>query len=149
MEFVEVDQSTKVEQSGPTVLAFANSITHAIVIPSSVKQEIFQRLRKRGKVKVIAQLLLFSAGLYLLLKDHIAQIDCVVIDREYSGHEHDIKFFLLQNFRRMGQEVASHKIRFALVGRKSAAHHKANSVHSGKDRDFTRVTLEEIIVLLK
>ena len=36
---VEVDQSNKIEQSGPTVLAFANGNSSAIVIPSIVKNE--------------------------------------------------------------------------------------------------------------
>jgi hypothetical protein len=145
---VEVDQSTKVEQSGPTVLALANGISYAVLIPSSVKQEVFHRLRRRGKVKIIAQLLLFSAALCLLLKDHINQIDYVVIDQEYTGHDHDVKFFLLQFLRRMGREVAPNKIRFALVGRKSSAHYKANSVRSGQDLNYVKITLQEILSLL-
>lgn len=145
---VEIDQSTKVEQSGPTVLALANGITYAVLIPSAVKQEVFLRLRQRGKTKVIAQLLLFSALLCLLLKDNIDQIGYVVIDQEYSGREHDIQAFLLQNFRRLGREVSPNKIRFAQVGRKSPAHYKANQVRSGKDRDFQRIRLEDILTLL-
>lgn len=66
---VEVDQSIKIEQSGDTVLAFADGISHAIVVPSHVKTEGFRALRRRGKSKEIAYLLLFSASLYLLLKE--------------------------------------------------------------------------------
>lgn len=145
---VEIDQSTKVEQSGPTVLALANGITYAVLIPTSVKQEVFLRLRQRGKTKVVAQLLLFSALLCLLLKDHIDQISYAVIDTEYSGREHDIQSFLLQYFRRMGREVSSNKFRFAQVGRKSPAHYKANQVRIGKDKDFQRIRLEDIRTLL-
>jgi len=44
---VEVDQSRKIEQSGPTILAFSDGISHAIVVPSTVKTQALRALRDK------------------------------------------------------------------------------------------------------
>lgn len=91
---VEVDQSIKVEQSGSTILAFSNGISGACVIPSTVKNYIYKALRTRGKSVQTAYLLLFSAGLFLLLKDYLQIASRIEIDIEYQGKENDIRGFL-------------------------------------------------------
>ena len=68
---VEVDQSRKIEQSGPTVLAFSNGISHAIVIPSSVKTQSLRALKDKRKSTKEARILLFATCLYVLLKDYL------------------------------------------------------------------------------
>lgn len=91
---IEVDQSIKIERPGDTVLAFANGISHAIIIPSQVKTEAFRALWKRGKSRKIARIMLFSACIYLLVKDSLPDIQRIIIDEEYTGQEANIRSFL-------------------------------------------------------
>lgn len=93
---VEVDQSTKIEQSGPTILAFANGISGAIIIPSSVKHAAFKLLRSAGKSSEITKWMIFAVGLYLLLEAYWPKLTHVTIDVEYAGKNNDIKASLLR-----------------------------------------------------
>ena len=65
---VEVDQSIKIEQSGPTVLAFSNGIAGAIMIPSDVKTEAIRLLVYRKRTNLEARMIVFAAGQTVL--DH-------------------------------------------------------------------------------
>lgn len=140
---VEVDQSIKVEQAGATVIAVANGIAHAIVIPSHVKTACFEALRERCKSKQVGQLLLFAACLYLVLEDYLRELDRVLIDIEYFGKDAEIKAFLLRYIRRKVPRFEAEKIAFKNVGRSSPADRKARAVRQGKDRKYRRVKLEE------
>ena len=146
---VEVDQSGKIEQSGPTVLAFSDGISHAILVPSEVKTEGFHTLRKRGKSREIALLLLFSACLYLLLKGHLDQLQKVIIDEEYTGQEDNIKSFLLEYAKRRGQFWEPERVDFARVGKGSPADKKARAVREGKDKGYREIALEELLELVE
>jgi len=145
---VEVDQSGKIEQSGPTVLAFSNGISHAILIPSGVKREGFRALLRRGKTKDIARLLLFSACLYLLIKDHLDHLQKVIIDEEYTGQEGNIRSFLLEYIKRDGRFFEPENIDFARVGKGSPADQKARAVRAGRDKGYRKVTLKELLELV-
>ncbi|MGA9348062.1 MAG: hypothetical protein WBW48_04565 [Anaerolineae bacterium] len=57
MPNVEVDQSGKMgDLAIHTVLAFANDIEYAVLIPAGVKRAIVQKLRAQGKSKIRAEL---------------------------------------------------------------------------------------------
>lgn len=145
---IEVDQSRKIEQSGPTVLAFANKIAHAILIPQRVKRAGLHALRGEGKTKDEAQLILFAAGVYLLLENHLDQIGEVVIDVEYTGRERDIKSQLLRYIRRYVGQFDPEKIMFRRITKKSPADHKARNVRQKKDKDYRKITMKELLGLL-
>lgn len=145
---VEVDQSVKIEQPGSTVLAFSNSIDFAVVISSIVKQKAIQRLRVRGKSKDMAHILVFAAGVYLLIADFLDELNLVVIDTEYVGHDALIKAFLLRHIWQRQPDFDGCCITFARVGKKSPAHSKANAVRRRKDKDYRRVELQEMLRLL-
>lgn len=142
---VEVDQSVKIEQSGATVLAFSNGIAWAILIPSDVKTEAIRRLVYRKHTNLEARLIVFAAGLYLLLKDRLAELGQVVIDVEYEGQEANIKAALLRYIWRSAPGFDGDSIIFRRVGKKSPADAKARAVRTGRDRRFKRVTLEELL----
>ncbi|MFQ5854881.1 MAG: hypothetical protein ACE5LU_04460 [Anaerolineae bacterium] len=79
-----------------TVLAFSNSRRYAIRIPATVKRAALHALRQRRKPsasKKTIYLRLFTAGLYLLLRDHLDAIDHIIIDHGVSwprsGHSRD------------------------------------------------------------
>lgn len=142
---VEVDQSIKIEQSGATVLAFANGVSHAIVIPGRTKVAAYKLLLLKGKTPAVAYLLVFAACLYLLLKDHLDQLHRVVIDQEYVGQETNLKSFLLEYLKREGYGFEADQITFALVGKHSPAHRKAEQVRVRKDPQYRRIRQAELL----
>lgn len=146
---VEVDQSTKIEQSGPTILAFANGKTDAILIPSSVKTSAYKALQATGKSPEAARLLLFAACLFLLLAPYINSFTKIVIDREYYGHESNIKSFLVEYLKKAGYRVDKLDIRFNLIGKKSPAHLKAWNVKQRVDKKYRKVRLSELWEVMK
>lgn len=145
---VEVDQSIKIEQSGPTVLAFSNGIAWAILIPSDVKRAAMRAVANRGKPTYEAYLYVFAAGVYLLLRDYLPQIRRITIDIEYEGKEGKIRSVLLEFIRKQMPDFESDTIIFAHVGKSSPADAKARAVRTGGDRRFKRVTLEELLEVL-
>lgn len=145
---VEIDQSIKIEQSGDTVLAFSNSISHAIVIPSKVKREGFRALKEKGKSKERAQLLLFAAGVFLLLEDYLDQLERVEIDVEYTEKDADIKSFLLRLIWARSPTFEPERIIFRRVGKGSPADKKARAVREGRDKDYRQITAKELLSLV-
>jgi hypothetical protein len=146
---VEVDQSIKIEDTGATVLAFANGIAAAVIIPGPVKRAALNALLLRGKSRQIARLMLFAAGLALLLQDHLDDLERVVIDIEYEGQEAPIREFLLIYIWRTRPAFEPWRITFKQVGKQSPAHTKANAVRQGKDRGFRKLKEDEMLALLR
>ena len=146
---VEVDQSIKIEQSGPTVLAFSNGIAGAIMIPSDVKTEAIRRLVYRKRTNLEARMIVFAAGLYLLLRDRLGELGRIIIDVEYEGQEENIKAALLRYIRRTAPGYEADRIIFQRVGKKSPADAKARAVRTGRDRGYRRVTLGELLEVFR
>lgn len=129
---VEVDQSGKIGDTRvATVLAFSNEESCAILIPATVKRACLRELRKQGKMGTTLYIHLFATGLYLLLRDHIRNLEYVVIDVEYPGHEAKIKQHLLNLLWRYGASASGEIISFQPIGKKSNAYTKALSVFVG------------------
>lgn len=146
---VEVDQSIKIEDKGATVLAFANGASYAIVIPMPAKRAALNILLLRGKSREIARLMLFAAGLCLLLQDHLDQLESVAIDVEYEGQEARIREFLLIYIWRTHPRFEPWRITFRQVGKHSPAHKRAEAVRLGKDRRYRKVTEGELVALVR
>lgn len=91
------------DTKGPTYLAFGNSEQRVIIIPAAAKREIITWLRAKKKFKPASYYRIFAAGLFLLLKDHLAKATTILIDNEYKGHEGKIKDMLLDFAQRFGQ----------------------------------------------
>lgn len=142
---VEVDQSGKIgDTKVPTVLAFSDGESYAILIPATVKRKCLQELRRRGKAGTSLYLHLFTAGLYLLLKDHIQNLNLIVMDIEYPGHEVKIEEQLLNQLRREKAAVTGVKFDFLHIGKKSRAHEKALAVFNGDSRPNRTIGYREI-----
>jgi len=142
---VEVDQSVKIEQSGETVLAFANGQKAAIVIPQRVKRAAFATLIAKGKSRNTATLLLFAACLYLLLKNQLKKMKKIIIDVEYEGKDTDIKAFLLRYIRRTTSDFDEEMIVFRRIGKHSPADQKAREVRKRTDKDYRKIVLKELL----
>lgn len=146
---VEVDQSGKIEQSGPTVLAFSDGISDAVLIPSAVKTQALQVLMDKGKPRKDARILLFATCLYVLLQDYLDQLQRVEIDVEYTGKDADIRASLLRLIWRKRLAFEPEKIVFRRVGKGSPADKKARAVRAGRDRVYRRITFRELLKLVE
>ena len=65
-------------------------------VPLLLAVPIQAELKSRGKSKQTAQLQLFAACLFILLRGHLDKLRQIVIDVEYNGNEATIKAFLLR-----------------------------------------------------
>ena len=146
---VEVDQSIKIEDAGDTVLAFANGISHAVVLSARVKRNIFQTLVNRGESREVARLMIFAGGLFLLVEDYLDQINRLVIDTEYTGKEAEIRALLLRHIWRKVPIFDPQRIMFEQVGKKSPAHKKAEAVRKKRDAEYRRISPKELFQLLE
>lgn len=81
---------------GPTYLALSNSTEHVIIIPAKVKREVIAWLKRKRKFKPAVYYQLFAAGLFILLKPYLSTAKRILIDNEYTGHDGEIKAYLLQ-----------------------------------------------------
>ena len=145
---IEVDQSRKVEQTGPTVLAFSNDEQGALLVPAAVKREILRRLREQGRKKRSSVHMVFAALVALLLGDVLKQGVWVTIDKEYPGHDARIRSQVLVHLCRLGVEATADMITFGPVGKASTAHHLANSVYRGEGEPDRCATVREVWGLL-
>ncbi len=145
---LQVDQSRKVEQSGPTTLAFSNHEYGTIQVSAKVKRRVLRLLREQGRNRQTTVYLVFSALLALLLRDVIGRADRVVIDDEYTGHRGLIKFQVTHYLRKLGVKVATDVITFGFVGKHSPAHDLAIEVFRRKRTPDRRVTFAELWALV-
>jgi hypothetical protein len=70
---IQIDQSIKVEDTGASVWAFANSEECAIVMPARVKRRALEIIRVglRSRSRKIATFKLFAIGVFLVVEDFI------------------------------------------------------------------------------
>ena len=142
---VEIDQSGKIEETRKnTVIAFANGISYAVLIPAKVKRQLQEVFRRQGKPRLFVYRT-FAAGIFLLIKNHLPKIKDLVIDTEYIGHEKQIKEMVLEMIRRRG--LAEPNIYFQRIGNKPKVHYAAYEVFSKKKKADFVVSFEEIVVL--
>ncbi len=145
---VHVDQSGKIEQTNfPSVIAGSNEEQRALLIPAQAKREILERLKRRGHESKAAVLMIFAAGLALLLRDW-QQASIILIDDEYTGQQPAIKSRLLLYLERSKAAVSPDVIRFGRVGKSSPAHRLAIAVHRGRRAPDHIVTTGELWALL-
>lgn len=150
---IEIDQSVKIEQSAQdTILAMANDLTRAIIIPANVKRIALNDMRRQGKNQRTAYYKLFAAGLFLLLKPRLQTIcqqdEIIVIDTEYVGKEAAIKGMLLRYIQQQGISIPKNHIYFAQVGKSSSAHIVGWQVQRKLRNADEVISLEEIRTLL-
>jgi hypothetical protein len=132
------------DQSGDTTFAFSDEVQRVILLKQSVRDECLEKLS--GK-KLKKQLRLFAGCLYLLIEDYLQEIEKVIIDQEYPGHEEEIKWILLNILKEHfpNREI---RIEFRSLGKRSPAHLIALKTLR-KEREANRVlTAKEILSTL-
>lgn len=149
---VEVDQSNRVDESGPTFVALANDSIYAIKVPSAVKEAGRIALRGRGIRPNLIDPFLWAGCAFLLLKPHLKKVakqtSKITIDNEFEGYENDIKDEILRLIRIHYQHISAQKVVIDYIGKKSPAHKKALAVKRGKkDKADRTVTVKEMMRL--
>ena len=141
----EIDQSGKIEDTNKlTVVAYANGKIKSVKIGSTEKQKLLKVVRTLDYPKQTYVYKIFAALIYFLLADE--DIDYVIIDREYLGHEITIKGFLMYLLNKNGRNVPF--IAFGHIGKSSPAHKAAIDIFRGKKEADLVVNAKEILKLL-
>lgn len=142
----QIDQSGKIEQTNrQTVVALANGKKKTIKITSVEKQKLIKTILELDKPKKKYVHKIFGALLFLLLKDEGIK-ESIMVDKEYYGHEPDIKNILLQLFEKY--QLKSPEIDFGLVGKKSPAHDSGIRVFRKEDKAVLVVKAKDILEVL-
>lgn len=142
---IEIDQSGKIENtSKDTIIAFSDGIKKAIRIRSNDKREIQAIFRESGRRRIFIYKL-FAILIFLLIRDHLKELDEIVIDEEYSGRESLIKTYLAQQIRKVNPSFDLQLISFGRVGKKSGAHFRASEVARRKRNADIEVGMEDVL----
>lgn len=142
---IYIDQSNKIEQTKKhTVVAFANSKQKAILIEAKEKRKL-ENIFRQGVKPYIFRYKTLAILIYLLIKDDLSKIDCIIIDTEYTGKEPLIKDFLIQIIRKKtNAKITKDDIYFSLIGKKNKAHEKAINVFRKKEGAEKTATCKDI-----
>jgi len=138
----QIDQSNKIENTAKTTyLALTNSKTFITSISAKDKQTLKLYFRELER-PLIFRLFTFSvlcAKVMIKLNNESIQID-----REYKGHEVDIKSFITQILTIWGHEIPS--ISFTEIGKGAKAHAAAYKAAEKKQKGEV-VTSKEVLIL--
>lgn len=145
---IEVDQSIKVEDPGDTVLALSNNIDFAILIPDAVKKAAKRELNSRGVSGPTRTLRMFSAALFLLLRNYLDDVSLVTIDDEYGGHSKEITHLLLRLIWRVKPDFPKDCFEIREITRKSPAHRKAWETKQGNMKPNKKIKAGEFLAAL-
>jgi len=143
---IEIDTGSRLDQSGATTFGFSDKIQRAIRLKQRVRDQCLQAL---GGEKLSKELRVFSACVYILIKDHLEEIEEVIIDNEYYGHERDIKKILLNLiWKHSDPNFSEKRIKVESIGKRRPAHEVAWKTLKGKRRADKVVQVQEILGLL-
>ncbi len=142
---IQIDQSGKIEQTNKdTILCISNHTWDSVLIPSKVKRQLQELFRKNGRIRTFI-LVTFCAGLSILIQRN-KSYPLIIIDREYFGHEHEIKTTVLQM---LDNNTSIPRIEFDLIGKKAMAHNRAYAVATKKMEPGKRITLIDLMRQIK
>ena len=146
---IEADQSGRIENlTQDSVLAFANKASSSVFFHRREKRKCLIVLRRRYRVVKNWPLKIFSACLFLLIKDFLDEIDILIIDIEFSGREGDIKGMLLRHIRKIRPDFSKDRIQFQNIGKKSKAHIIAYKIYKREAGADRIIKAEDVLSLL-
>ncbi|MFH1713419.1 MAG: hypothetical protein ABH896_04550 [Candidatus Jacksonbacteria bacterium] len=143
---VQIDQSGKIEfTSKHTVLALSNKYNHSILISAKVKRRAQEFFRKHGRPNLFVYQT-FAIGVYLLLRTKLNEIDAVIIDQEYPGHEKTIKSMICELLSL--SKLKMPEIIFQRIGKASNAHKMAYDCFVKKVKADKIISYKEMVELI-
>lgn len=146
MKYIEIDQSIKIDDTnGDTILAYSNEKYFSVLIPASIKRELFKSLYEKQKNKVIFKIKLFCSGLFYLIEGIVKEDIIITIDNEFDGRENDVKGILLNLIWKINPKFDKRDLRIKEIGKKSRAHEIAKKVHNKQLKSNKIITKQEIL----
>jgi len=80
-----------------------------------------------------------------LIKDHLKEINQIIIDEEYPGWGFQIKDYLLTEIRKIKPNFDKNNISFNRIGKKSKAHLRAYEITIGKRQPDIKAREQDIL----
>lgn len=146
MKYIEIDQSIKIDDTNDdTILAYSNEKYFSVLIPISIKRELFSSLYNQQKNKVIFKIKLFCSGLFYLLKDTIQEDVIITINNEFDGRENDVKGIMLNLIWKVNPRFDKRDLRIKEIGKQSRAHEVAKKVHNKQLQPNKIITKQELL----
>lgn len=144
---IEVDTGSRLDQSGDTAFGFSDHSQRVLVLKQISRDEC---LSKMAGARLNKELRLFSACVYLLIKDNLKELEEVQIDEEYSKHDRDIKRHLANLIKRYSPniEFKEENIKIKAIGKKSQAHKVAWQTLRGERKAEEIIETKEVLGLL-
>ncbi len=145
---IEIDQSGKIEDTERlTVIAFSNSINRSLLISAKDKRSIQSIFRKINQPRRFISKV-FAAAIFVLIKDHLDSAHTIVIDKEYPGHEAEIKRYIYDICNKEGYTLNKHQIQFGNIGKRSPAHSVAYLSYKARKADIHLSAKDLLNILL-
>jgi len=138
----QVDQSIKIENTNKTTYVAISNGSSLVVSISSKDKKLLKLFFRKLNRPLIFRLFTFSVLCAKVILE--AQATKVIIDREYIGHEIDIKSFMVQITSIWNYNGVS--ISFKNIGKSSSAHEKVYKAYKTKKSD-TKVKANEVLIL--
>jgi hypothetical protein len=149
MHHVELDQSGRTEkQNEPSALAFGNGIHASIRLSGKTKRAMYAVLKARYTRLPNLHLRVFVAAVFFLIKRHLKQLASITIDREFDGHDNELKSLLLRHIWTVVPDFPQESITIASIGKKSPAHDLAHRVFLKKQPPDQEVQPDDLLPLI-
>lgn len=141
----QIDQSGKIEQtSKPTIVTLANGNVKTVKITGVEKRKLIKAMLQLDYPNLNYMQKLFAAMIFVLIKD--AKLTEIAIDKEYPGHEADIKNMLLGFFGKF--RSAAPEISFVLVSKKVKAHIHGIETYRGNLKPNITVNSRDLLKVI-
>lgn len=144
---IYIDQSGKIEAtSQPTILAFTNSQHFTIKITPRTKKQIQNIFRRQGRNRLFIDKT-FATLIFILIKNYLKNIQQIIIDTEYPGHEKLIRDIVIEHIRKANLHEPT--IIFKRIGNRPEVHYLAYNVFVKKKKPNKIINFSEIMALIK
>jgi len=149
MHHVELDQSGRTEKlNQPSVLGFTDGIASSILITAKEKRRLYAVLKARYRKLHLVHIRVFVAAVFVLIQDDLTRITTLTIDREFDGHEANIKAQLLRLIRTIAPDFPAEAIVIQSIGKKSLAHDLVHKVFLKKQPPHRVVNANHLLPLI-
>ena len=148
MAKIEIDQSGKIESTNADTV-IATSGGDSLLIPAAIKRECLLEMRRQGDYIKHSQIILFTVGVFLLVRDKTKKGSTLVIDEEYKGNGGLIREHLINLMKRSNRKIDPDSIQMGHVGKKSKAHELAIATYRKERKPTRTTTTQELLAELK
>jgi hypothetical protein len=148
---IAIDQSPRIENwTKDSVIAFSNTKQRALILTSQLKREALAVLKERDKTEDTAKWMILAAGIFLLVQSDLAQMDAIVIDREFDDCTMArLLHWLWIKIKKQRPAFGLAQLSYRSLRRKNPAHYLAYGLFTGlikPDREI-RVKRRDLLAL--